>query len=60
MTKEEQTFKTLKEEARKVNYGELPVNLYIYEGEIVGFDEIYCDHYKRQIKFRAKGEKESS
>lgn len=40
MTKTDQTLKVIKEKSKQILHGEWPIKLIIYDGEIVGFDEI--------------------
>ena len=49
-SKTEQTLTALKKKCEQITHGEWPVKLIIYDGDIVGFEEID----RPIIKFRAK------
>lgn len=51
-SKTDQTLGVIKEKSKQILHGEWPIKLIIYEGEIVGFDEID----RPIIKYRVKRE----
>lgn len=53
MTKTDQTFAVLRDKAKAIGYGEWPIRIVVFSGEIVGFDEID----RAVIKYRAGKEK---
>ena len=49
-SKTEQTLAIIKKKCAQIDHGEWPIKLIVYDGDIVGFDELD----RPVIKFRAK------